>query len=178
MKGRTSQHIVAVSVLPPHSIASHKGPKFSARLQAAAGELSPKSTNAGTSTFSSTPPTSFEYHYQPLEISGIMAADTPQHQLLSATYASPNNEPFVHTKKLSAPPSENPSDKTAYLGALRKATATMQEQINKELTQRMEEDKTTEAAGVNGASKSKAKAKGVDESKEEDNYGEEVPEED
>jgi hypothetical protein len=52
----------------------------------------------------------------------------------------------------------------------------MQEQINKELTKRMEEDKAKEANGVNGGSK--AKAKGVDESKEEENYGEEVPEED
>jgi hypothetical protein len=50
----------------------------------------------------------------------------------------------------------------------------MQEQINKELTQRMEEDKAKEAEGVNGTSK--AKAIGVDETKEEDNYGEEVPE--
>ena len=52
----------------------------------------------------------------------------------------------------------------------------MQEQINKELTARMEEDKAKEAEGLNGASK--ATAKGADESKEEDNYGEEVPEED
>lgn len=39
----------------------------------------------------------------------------------------------------------------------------------------MEEDKAKEAEGVNGMSK--AKAKDVDETKEEDNYGEEVPEE-
>jgi hypothetical protein len=51
----------------------------------------------------------------------------------------------------------------------------MQEQINKELTSRMEDDKAKEAEGANGVSKSR---KGVDESKEEDNYGEEVPEED
>jgi hypothetical protein len=51
----------------------------------------------------------------------------------------------------------------------------MQAQINKELTARMEEDKAKEAEELNGVSK--AKAKGVDESKEEDNYGEEVPEE-
>jgi hypothetical protein len=103
-----------------------------------------------------------------------MAADTPQHQLLSASYNSPTNAPFTHTEKIPTPPSDKTSDKTAYLAALRKATATMQEQINKELTQRMEEDKAKEAGGVNGASK--AKAKGFDESKEEDNYGEEVPE--
>lgn len=103
-----------------------------------------------------------------------MAADAPQYQLLSASYNSPANAPFTHTEKIPTPPSDRTSDRTAYLGALRKATATMQEQINKELTQRMEEDKAKEAEGINGASK--AKEKGVDESKEEDNYGEEVPE--
>jgi hypothetical protein len=107
-----------------------------------------------------------------------MAADTPatQNQLLLATYCSPSNAPFTHTTKIPTPPSEKPTDRTAYLGALRKATAVMQEQINKELTARMEEDKAKEAEGLNGVSK--AKAKGIDESKEEDNYGEEVPEED
>lgn len=104
-----------------------------------------------------------------------MAADTPQHQMLSATYTSPTNQPFTHVQKLSAPPSDKSTDRTAYLGDLRKATAMMQELINKELTQRMEEDKAKEAEGVNGMSK--AKAKDVDETKEEDNYGEEVPEE-
>ena len=107
-----------------------------------------------------------------------MAADTPapQHQVLSATYASPTNMPFTHAEKIPTPPSDKPTDRTAYLSSLRKATAVMQEQINKELTARMEEDKAKEAEGLNGASK--ATAKGADESKEEDNYGEEVPEED
>ena len=45
----------------------------------------------------------------------------------------------------------------------------MQEQINTELTARMEEDKAREAGNGKGA---------VDEAKEEDNYGEEVVEED
>jgi hypothetical protein len=107
-----------------------------------------------------------------------MAADTSasQHQLVSAKYNSPTNAAFTHTQKIPTPPSDKPSDRTAYLGALRKATAAMQEHINKELTQRMEEDKAKEAEGVNGASN--AKAHGMDESREEDNYGEEVPEED
>lgn len=107
-----------------------------------------------------------------------MAADTPapQHQLLSATYSSPSNASFTHMQKIPTPPSDKTTDRTAYLSALRKATSSMQEQINKELTARMEEDKAKDAEGVNGASK--AKAKGVDESKEEDNYGEEVVEED
>ena len=49
----------------------------------------------------------------------------------------------------------------------------MQEVINKELTARMEEDNARAAEGLNG----KAKVKGVDENKEEENYGEEVVDE-
>jgi hypothetical protein len=97
---------------------------------------------------------------------------TQKFHLLSATYQSPTNEPFTHAQKLPAPPTSKTADRTTYLGALRNATAEMQEQVNKDLTSRMEEDKAREAgAKVNCTS-------GVDESKEEDNYGEEVPEED
>lgn len=98
-------------------------------------------------------------------------ASQPKYELLSATYTSPTNAPFTHEKKLPAPPTAKTIDRTAYLSALRKATAEMQEVINRELTSRMEEDKTREAA-TNG------KAKVVDDIKEEDNYGEEVVEED
>ncbi|PMD59663.1 Gon7-domain-containing protein [Hyaloscypha bicolor E] len=94
-------------------------------------------------------------------------------ELLSATYQSPTNEPFTHTTKLPAPPTTKTTDRTAYLASLRKATAEMQETINKELTSRMEEDKAREAV-ANGTSNPKV----VDEAKEEDNYGEEVVEED
>lgn len=90
---------------------------------------------------------------------------------LKATYQSPTNEPFSFTQDFPAPAADKVSDKTTYLAALRKATVTMQEQINKELTARMEEDKVREGA----ANSSKGT---VDEAKEEDNYGEEVPEED
>ncbi|TVY32347.1 hypothetical protein LSUB1_G008126, partial [Lachnellula subtilissima] len=86
-------------------------------------------------------------------------------------YASPTNAPFTLTQPLPPHPAlSNPSAKTAYLSALRKATSQMQKEINKELTMRMEEDKAVDIA-------SKGKG-GVDEAKEEDNYGEEVPEED
>ncbi|KAN0112578.1 Gon7 family protein [Hyaloscypha variabilis] len=93
-------------------------------------------------------------------------------QVLSATYQSPTNESFRHTAKLPAPPSTKTTDRTSYLASLRKATAELQEIINKELTSRMEEDKAREAA-ASGATKAKV----VDEAKEEDNYGEEVVEE-
>jgi hypothetical protein len=90
-------------------------------------------------------------------------------QVLSATYQSPTNEAFTTTHNITAPSSDAPADRTAYIAAVRKATVTLQEQINTELTLRMEEDK---ARGVEGA-----RAKGVDEAKEEDTYGEEVPDE-
>lgn len=93
-----------------------------------------------------------------------------QHQILSATYQSSGNASFTFTRKLPAPSTEKTSDRTAYLDALRKAATEMQEQINKELTLRMEEDKAREAEGTKG--------KAVDDAKEEDNYGEEMVEED
>ncbi|KAI9643061.1 hypothetical protein NHQ30_008796 [Ciborinia camelliae] len=96
------------------------------------------------------------------------------YQILSATYSSPNSEKFEHVHKLPMATSGKVSDKTAYLGALRKATVDMQERINKELTARMEEDKVREAGDANG---SKVNGGVIDEAKEEDNYGEEIVEE-
>lgn len=97
------------------------------------------------------------------------------YQILSATYSSPSNGKFEHVHKLPTPTSDKVSDRTSYLGALRKATVAMQERINKELTARMEEDKVRETGNANG---SKVNNGGViDEAKEEDNYGEEVVEE-
>ncbi|CAD6448823.1 7b8ea994-7fbd-4e87-9ee2-35db97a2cd27-CDS [Sclerotinia trifoliorum] len=97
------------------------------------------------------------------------------HQILSATYSSPNNETFEHVHKLPTLTPDKVSDRTSYLGALRKATVDMQERINKELTARMEEDKVRETGNANG---SKVDGGVIDEAKEEDNYGEEVVEED
>lgn len=96
---------------------------------------------------------------------------TQQYQIASATYQSPHSTPFTWKKESATPP----SDKTAYLRALRDATAKMQDHINAELTARMEEDKVREASTTNGAAKAKAV---VDEAKDEDNYGEELVEED
>lgn len=91
---------------------------------------------------------------------------------LSVTYESPANESFAITNTISAPPSTSVTDKVAYLAALRQALASAQGQINKELTERMEEDKARDAASV-GADDSKKK---IDDVKEEENYGEEVQE--
>lgn len=95
----------------------------------------------------------------------------PSSQVLSATYNSPTNAPFTHEQKISTPPSPKTSDRTTYLAALRAATVTLQEDINRELTARMEEDKALDITSASAK-------KGVDESREEDNYGEEVVEED
>lgn len=97
-------------------------------------------------------------------------ASNSQKLSLTGSYSSPTNAPFTTTQELQAPPSGivDPTvpDKTKYLSDLRKAVATMQDQVNKELTQRMEEDKAKEA-GKNGKP-------AVDDAKEEENYGEEV----
>lgn len=103
-------------------------------------------------------------------------ADIKKKLSFTATYTSPTNEPFVITHELPAPPSgtTNPTvpDKTEYLSSLREATAIMQDQINKELTQRMDEDKAREASTKNGGTTTKV----VDDAKEEENYGEEAAE--
>lgn len=104
-----------------------------------------------------------------------MSSETIQTMSFSAKYTSPTNAPFTVTHELQTPPSgttdPNVSDKVKYLSDLRKATATIQEQVNKELTQRMDEDKAREATKNGHISN-------VDEAKEEENYGEEVQEED
>lgn len=98
-----------------------------------------------------------------------MAASTSIN--LSAAYSSPTNKPFTLAESIPTQSTSSVDDKTQYLSKLRAAVNNAQDQINKELTARMEEDKARD-----GSSKSEA-AKGVDEDKEEENYGEEVQEE-
>jgi hypothetical protein len=102
------------------------------------------------------------------------AATTP-FQLLTVSYDSPTNAAFSYSHKLATPATSDTADRVAYLTALRKATAELQERINTELTQRMEEDKAREATGEAGKGKKNGP---VDEGKEEENYGEEVIDED
>jgi hypothetical protein len=85
---------------------------------------------------------------------------------LSATYTSTSgNTPFTITALLDAPSSTLPAvqSKSDYLQRLRSSILTIQDQVNKELTTRMEEDNANSAAPVD--------------SKDEENYGEEVQEE-
>ncbi|KAF2093163.1 hypothetical protein NA57DRAFT_48739 [Rhizodiscina lignyota] len=88
---------------------------------------------------------------------------------LEATYAGPD----ASDKSFSFPlptlaASPSTSDRTAYLTALRSSVQSIQGQVNTFLTQKMGEEKANAAAGGNR----------VDDSKEEENYGEEVIDED
>ena len=58
------------------------------------------------------------------------------------------------------------AERVSYLGALRSSVTALQEEINAFLTKKMEEDKATST-----------KAQGLDDRREEENYGEEVMEE-
>lgn len=91
---------------------------------------------------------------------------------LSATYKSPANQDFSYSEPVATPPSDSVENRTKYLKDLRQAVVQTQEQVNKELTARMEEDNArATAAGTPGG---KPVVAGVDEAKEEENYGEEV----
>lgn len=99
-----------------------------------------------------------------------MATQTP----LSVTYTSTTNPPFAISLPLTAPAvAPTVESKTKYLAALRQSAISLQEQVNRELTARMEEDKVQDASATTAAG-----VKAVDDEKEEENYGEEVQEED
>ncbi|KAJ2892217.1 hypothetical protein MKZ38_010127 [Zalerion maritima] len=97
--------------------------------------------------------------------------------VLKTTYKSPTNQSFATSQPM-PPPSSTHSvqDKTAYLSSLRHAIFATQENVNKELTARMEEDKAREASEKNrtkkGAAVTNGKKRAYDEAKEEENYGE------
>lgn len=76
---------------------------------------------------------------------------------LSAAYTSPTSTPFTKSHDLS------PAEHAPYLISLRSAVAALQDDVNRELTARMEEDKAREGK--------------AEEVREEENYGEEVVEE-
>jgi hypothetical protein len=92
-------------------------------------------------------------------------------QKLTVSYTSPTSEPFNVSHSIPASSSDNVQDKIQYLTSLRNAVTATQDEVNKELTRRMEEDKARDAASKPGI------ARNIDEDKEEENYGEEVQEE-
>lgn len=90
--------------------------------------------------------------------------------ILSANYRSSNgNEAFSVNAPLNIPSStaSSPEKKTAYLHSLRGAVLGVQDQVNKELTTRMEQDNLRTQKSANG----------INDAKEEENYGEEAQEE-
>ncbi|KAI1652842.1 hypothetical protein F4813DRAFT_394291 [Daldinia decipiens] len=106
---------------------------------------------------------------------------------LKATYTNSNSsdpsissaEAFALSTSLSLPESGTTDHKTLYLRTLREAVSSLQDDVNSELTARME--KEAHEAAVIGDGKRGGKsitAAGVDEAVEEENYGEEVVEDD
>jgi hypothetical protein len=63
--------------------------------------------------------------------------------------------------------------KNQYLRELRQSVKSLQTQVNRELTARMEEDQARDSS----ATKTKGAKKIIDDEKEEENYGEEVQDE-
>lgn len=94
-----------------------------------------------------------------------MSGQTTQ---LTADYVAPSGtHAFSHN--LPNPTTNNVTEKTAYLSALRSKSAELQGEVNAFLTQKMEEDvKAAEGAGK----------KSKKEEREEEMYGEEDPEAD
>jgi len=92
---------------------------------------------------------------------------------LTATYISSTNASFMALQTITSPAdSTTVANKTAYLRELHQAVLSVQDRVNRELTARMEEDNAKTAQ--EGENKGK---KGVDDAKEEENYGEEMQEE-
>lgn len=99
-----------------------------------------------------------------------MSTQTVLSAVLTASYKSSNNAGFAFAYDLPRMEAVTLEARTAYLGALKKAITELQETTNKELTKRMDEDiQKCERPNRNGK---------LDESKEEENYGEEIIEED
>jgi hypothetical protein len=101
--------------------------------------------------------------YNILDQSTIMASSDPN-PALSADYSAPSSENKNFNQPLPTCSKEpSPSERTAYLAALRTSITDAQDQINAFLTQKMDED--NKKAGVVST---------IDDAKAEENYGEEV----
>ncbi|KAK4204820.1 hypothetical protein QBC40DRAFT_272443 [Triangularia verruculosa] len=88
---------------------------------------------------------------------------------LTVTYTSETNAPFTISLPQTTPTSTSPvTAKQQILSQLRQSALSLQEGVNKELTARMEEDNARSGGAANGT---------ID-TKDEENYGEEVVEED
>ncbi|KAI0131537.1 hypothetical protein F4814DRAFT_172514 [Daldinia grandis] len=106
---------------------------------------------------------------------------------LKATYTNSNSsnssissaEAFALSTPLSLPESSVTMHKTSYLRTLREAVSSLQDDVNSELTARMEKEAHEVATTGDGKRGGKSiAAAGVDEAAEEENYGEEIVEDD
>ena len=93
-------------------------------------------------------------------------SSAPPRTELTAIYKGPESTK-VFTHPLPSNSTNNTEEKTSYLSALRKSVIQLQNEVNEHLTVKMEEDKVAQATTT----------KGVDDRKEEENYGEEVEDE-
>lgn len=91
---------------------------------------------------------------------------------IKATYGSPANNK-VFTQTIYSPQLTDTKSKAAYISSLRSSTKALQEDINKFLTAKMEEDKQTAGQTATNGTKHKAR-----DEEEEENYGEENVEDD
>ncbi|KAK4461151.1 hypothetical protein QBC42DRAFT_330476 [Cladorrhinum samala] len=85
---------------------------------------------------------------------------------LSVKYTSTVNPHFSIPVTLTPPSDTSVQARQTYLASLRDSISSIQDQVNKELTTRMEEDNK------------RTNTKSVNDEKEEENYGEEVVSED
>lgn len=90
-----------------------------------------------------------------------------QRRSLTAEYRSTTDAKEWSFPQQPLPAQPETKEKVSYLSALRSDITVLQSNVNRFLTERMEEDKRKAQPNGNGAIK-------VDESKEEENYGEEV----
>ncbi|KAH0563291.1 hypothetical protein GP486_002146 [Trichoglossum hirsutum] len=109
-----------------------------------------------------------------------MASSPSSTASLQARYRSPNVEKLFDTEPEGSKDKSrellSTADKVAYLAALRSSVAKLQGEVNAFLTRRMDEGKAAAAAGVAGGGK-RTVGVGVDDEREEENYGEEVVDE-
>ncbi|KAF2668176.1 hypothetical protein BT63DRAFT_270032 [Microthyrium microscopicum] len=89
------------------------------------------------------------------------ASDT----VLKASYTAPNAQTNWERQLPNNPPNPSTQERTTFLSALRQKITDLQADINVFLTQKMQEDNALAGAAVN-------------DTKEEENYGEEVAEDD
>ena len=90
-------------------------------------------------------------------------ADASKLQLLTAEYEGPRDKRQMRHEIGVIPPNISMVERVKYLTVLRSAVVALQEETNKFLTQKMEEDNASSGQIQNS-----------DDAKEEENYGEEV----